>query len=307
MATIARLQTPSWGALPERWARGLRRRARKLWRAGSALDAATWERIASEFAACCCALADNIDEPRRERWRTTLLRIGEHDAAHLVASASSAATVASGPRVAHADALGQQLESILARVSETFECDLQSLPTSVAPDDPRSIAVLEWAARFPSGANVLDVGCGSGRFLHLLAERSAHLRLSGLDAAARPLRLLSPRIGRVAGGALNLPFGDGTFDAAFVIESLEHSLRPHLAVAEMLRVLKPGGRLLVIDKNLRWQRACDHEPWERWFALSEVAAWLAASADVERREYLPPVAPDAPPEYFCLWTAIKRG
>lgn len=307
MATIARPQTPSWGALPERWARGLRRRARKLWRASSGLDAASLERTASAFTACCCELAQYIDEPRRERWRTTLFRIGERETAQRLASAPNATNAAARQRVAHADALGQQLESVLARVGITFDGDLQSLPTSVAANDPRSIVVLDWAAGLPSGANVLDVGCGSGRFLHLLAERSPHFRLLGLDAAARPLRLLSPGIGRIAAGALNLPFGDAVIDASFAIESLEHSLRPHLAVAEMLRVLKPGGRLLLIDKNRRWQRACEHEPWERWFDLAEVAAWLAASADVERCEYLPPVSPDAPPELFCLWTAIKRG
>lgn len=307
MATIARLQTPSWGALPERWARGLRRRARHWWRTGAALDAVALERTALDFADCCRAIATNIDEPRRERWRTTLLRIGEREAAHWLASAPLATTSATGPRVARADALCERLENALARVNATFELDLQSLPTSVALEDPRSDAVQEWAARLPSGAVVLDVGCGSGRFLHLLVERRPHLRLLGLDAAARPLRLLSAGVDRVAGGALNLPFGDATVDATFAIESLEHSLRPHLAVAEMLRVLKPGGRLMVIDKNRRWQRACDHEPWERWFELNEVAAWISVSSTIERCEYLPPVTPDAPPELFCLWTAIKRG
>jgi len=307
MATIARLPTSSWGAFPQRLARGLRRRARKWWRTAGTLDAAALEPSAIALADCYREAAWSVDEPRRERWRTTLLRVGEREAAQSLASAPCATVVTSGPRVALGDALRQQIEGVLARVGATFELDLQSLPTTVAPDDPRSAALLEWAAILPSGATLLDVGCGSGRFLHLLAERVSHLRLLGLDAAAPPLCLVSTRIGRVAGNALNLPFGDATVDAAIAIESLEHSLRPQRAVAEMLRVLKPGGRLLVIDKNRRWQRACDHEPWERWFDLNEVASWLAESADVERRAYLPRVAADAPPDYFCLWTAIKRG
>ena len=46
-----------------------------------------------------------------------------------------------------------------------------------------------------------------------------------------------------------LPFEDGEFDAAFMVEVLEHLFAPHLAVAEVQRVLRPGGTLLVTTPN----------------------------------------------------------
>ena len=46
-----------------------------------------------------------------------------------------------------------------------------------------------------------------------------------------------------------LPFRDGSFDCAYATESLEHAVDIEDAVAEMCRVVKPGGRIVIIDKN----------------------------------------------------------
>lgn len=99
-----------------------------------------------------------------------------------------------------------------------------------------------------SGATrLLDVGCGTGRFAVLAAERLG-ARVWGVDASAEMLREARTRPG--AGGvgwrradATKLPFKDGWFDAVHthLVLHLVGDLRA--AVAEMARVLQPGGRI----------------------------------------------------------------
>ena len=54
-----------------------------------------------------------------------------------------------------------------------------------------------------------------------------------------------------AGSMTALPFRSASFDCAYATESLEHAVDIDAAVAEMCRVVKPGGRIAIIDKNAR--------------------------------------------------------
>jgi demethylmenaquinone methyltransferase/2-methoxy-6-polyprenyl-1,4-benzoquinol methylase len=98
------------------------------------------------------------------------------------------------------------------------------------------------------GDRVLDACCGTGDFA--LADARAGGRVTGLDFSERMLeraRAKSSAVEWVQGDALALPFEDGSFDAATVgfgvrnLESLESGL------AELRRVLRPGGRLGVLE------------------------------------------------------------
>jgi SAM-dependent methyltransferase len=99
-----------------------------------------------------------------------------------------------------------------------------------------------------AGRRILDGGCGAGALLAALRERGAVV--VGIDKSSRMLELARRRLGdnadlRVAELGNLLPFADGTFDdvtASLVLHYLE-DWGP--ALAEIRRVLKPGGRLLV--------------------------------------------------------------
>lgn len=107
------------------------------------------------------------------------------------------------------------------------------------------------------GESVLDVGCGTGVFLPGLAALvGSEGRVVGLDHSPAFLeesqkRLadasLSDQVELVEGDAHNLPFADATFDAAHCERVLMHLQDPALAIREMQRVVRPGGRVLVAE------------------------------------------------------------
>ena len=107
------------------------------------------------------------------------------------------------------------------------------------------------------GERILDVGCGSGAVTREIARRVGHRGLAvGLDpspallAVARQLAQeagLGDRVEFHEGSALRLPFPDGSFDAVVCVTVLSHVPRGEAAIPEMVRLLRPGGRLGVFD------------------------------------------------------------
>ena len=100
--------------------------------------------------------------------------------------------------------------------------------------------------------HILDVGCGTGDMLRRFSgERAA--RLVGLDqsegmlAKARELSAEDDKIAYLAGSAESLPVGDAEFDVVTSCIAFHHFPDPDIAVSEMYRVLKPGGRLFICD------------------------------------------------------------
>jgi SAM-dependent methyltransferase len=103
-------------------------------------------------------------------------------------------------------------------------------------------AVRAYLDALPAGTRVLDAGCGEGV---LVEEYAARLRMSGLDA-----HYASDRV--TTGSLMALPFPDASFDRALCLDVLEHLAyadQPR-ALAELSRVLVPGGELLVSVPNL---------------------------------------------------------
>ena len=140
---------------------------------------------------------------------------------------------------------------------------------------PRMIAMLEaiWGEGFLSpggpeevarvigdhdlrGRSVLDIGCGAGGIDIALVQTHGAGYVTGLDVEdpvlthARSLieaAGLTPRIGLVKVAPGPLPFPPGTFDVVFSKDSIIHIPDKHALMAEVFRVLKPGGWFLASD------------------------------------------------------------
>lgn len=97
----------------------------------------------------------------------------------------------------------------------------------------------------PDGASVLDVGCGTGEQLRRLAGRFA---CSGCDPSTGMLayaRRNNPEVAFECAEAEHLPYPDDAFDAVLCIEVVRYLEQPERALAELYRVLRPGGLCLL--------------------------------------------------------------
>ena len=113
-------------------------------------------------------------------------------------------------------------------------------------------------ARDLEGRRVLEIGCGRGDFARWLGQRRPPLKqlvatdfaVSAVAVARRvareqSLESISWQVADI--GALD--FHDATFDTVFSLETIEHTPSPKRAVAELARVLAPGGRLFLSTPN----------------------------------------------------------
>lgn len=135
------------------------------------------------------------------------------------------------------------------------------------------------------GKELLDAGCGTGWFSRAAAERGA--KVTSMDIGPRLLEKVAEKCEsrRVEGNLLAMPFADASFDFIICTEAIEHTPEPRKAVAELCRVLRPGGTLALTVPNRRWHflavvaNAAGFRPYEgreNWVSPAELGGWLRA-------------------------------
>ena len=164
----------------------------------------------------------------------------------------------------------------------------------------------------PAGnlGRALDIGTGTGRLLELLAPRlSAGL---GVDASRAMLALARARLARPGfshcavrlADMYRLPLPDGGFDIVLMHMVLHHAEDPAAALAEAARVLRPGGRLVVVDLAPHQNAEALHRLAHRWPGFSdETMRGRLAAAGLSAADALSVPGPLD----VRLWTAERPG
>lgn len=193
----------------------------------------------------------------------------------------------------------------LSAIRHSFEesaANEEHFPSSI---DPRILHVRAVVDAARDAMRVLDAGCGKGRFARVVREELGTPVVVAFDLAEAMLRAAPADLDRCSGTLTELPFRDGAFDSAYATESLEHAVDIERAVAELCRVVRTGGRIVIIDKNAEHWGRLETPEWERWFRKEEMTVLLqrhCSSVTAEPISYWADVPPDG---LFLIWRATK--
>jgi ubiquinone/menaquinone biosynthesis C-methylase UbiE len=138
-------------------------------------------------------------------------------------------------------------------VRDSFSQQVGLFTGEDAPFARRFASPLAWIEPLDADMIVLDVACGAGHAGEQAAPRVR--QVVGIDVTPALLAAGANRVREAGltnvlfqeGDAMALPFVDGSFDLVACRSSLHHFLDPQRAVAEMARVCRPGGRVVVSD------------------------------------------------------------
>lgn len=126
---------------------------------------------------------------------------------------------------------------------EWKESEMQALLATCPGDDAWPMV----QRHFPPGSCLLEAGCGSGRWLRFLTDRG--YAIVGLEYKGETLKMVRrawPDLPVVQGDCEGSPFRAGSFDGALSFGVVEHwKDGPDMPLADLLRVLKPGGKALI--------------------------------------------------------------
>lgn len=194
--------------------------------------------------------------------------------------------------------------SEIRRSFEEAAADEEHFPATIDPRIYHVQLILRYFGDL-NGKRVADIGCGKGRFARVLKQANPGASIVAFDLAQAMLRAAPVDVLPCCGSMTSLPFANDSFHAAYATESLEHAVDIEGAVSELCRIVKPGGRIVVIDKNAEHWGRLQTPAWEKWFerkALEKLLRRHCRGVSSELISYWEDVPPDG---LFIAWKAER--
>jgi arsenite methyltransferase len=245
-----------------------------------------------------CCVPDGLALPEGTRVVSAFVRATKGESAEKPASKPSAMTISAGaPATAKVQASsccsgsGSSASSCCGSTVKSYFKDVASQWDSMRKgyftEEVREAAIAR--ANLTADSVVADVGTGTGFMLAGIAPLVG--KAYGFDNSPEMLDVARKNLGSAANVELgvsegeSLPLPDGAVDAVFANMYLHHATTPAQAIAEMVRVLKPGGRLVITDLDRHNHYWMAMEMADIWlgFEQIQVEEWLAEAglADVK--------------------------
>jgi demethylmenaquinone methyltransferase/2-methoxy-6-polyprenyl-1,4-benzoquinol methylase len=181
-----------------------------------------------------------------------------------------------------------EVQAIFNRLAPKYDRLNQSL--SLGLHRVWKLMAVKWCQPQPGDLG-LDVCCGTGDLTQLLAQQVGKTgRVMGLDFSAELLAIARqrplPNLEWIEGDALNLPFGDRTFDCATIGYGLRNVTNIPQCLQELYRVLKPGAKVAILDFHHPNQPLMRN--FQQWY-LNQIVVPTAKSFDLtEEYAYISP-------------------
>lgn len=171
------------------------------------------------------------------------------------------------------------LDALYYKNKAEFDISAPKFMTSIDKDDERYKIILQNAKEaclLGGDIRILDIGCGKGRYLKNLIDDLPDSQCYGVDISKKVIaEKTNQNIVWEEGSLTHIPFRDNNFAMAYTCEALEHAVDIKSAIREMARVVRPDGRIVIVDKNIAALGTLEICEWEQWFDENELAAIMS--------------------------------
>lgn len=198
-------------------------------------------------------------------------------------------------------------EGLVAEIRQSFElaaADETHFPSSI-DERIQHVRLIVDHMRPAFAGVILDLGSGKGRFASIIQRQYPAAHVIAFDLAHTMLTMAPPSLSRVCGSMLEIPLASSSVAGLYAIESLEHAVDIDAALDEVCRVLRPGGRLAIIDKNAEHWGRLETPSWEQWFHKDDMDARLKMRCRVVSSRYVSYWDDVDPDGLFLGWFATK--
>lgn len=171
------------------------------------------------------------------------------------------------------------LDALYYKNKAEFDISAPKFMTNIDKDDERYKIILQNAKEtclLGGDIRILDIGCGKGRYLKNLIDDLPDSQCYGVDISQNVIaEKTNQNIVWEEGSLTHIPFRDNNFAMAYTCEALEHAVDIKSAIREMARVVRPDGRIVIVDKNIAALGTLEICEWEQWFDETELAAIMS--------------------------------